>query len=99
MGRHWNKGIVTAAIVMMLARAAAAQTPPPTTVSVSEILANMAATTAGLTSYAVPVHIDARVRNGILSVPVHMDGERYFAAPARSALRMNSVPSIAKQFS
>lgn len=98
MDRRGNV-VATVAIVLLLARAAPAQTPSPSTIGVSEILANMAATTTGLTSYVVPVHIDARVRTGLLSLPVHMDGKRYFTAPDRSVLRMESVPAIAKQFS
>lgn len=92
--------IVAALLALVFARGISpAQTQSPAAITVSQILAGMSATTAGLTSYIVPVHIDAHVRNGLLSLPVRMDGRRYFAAPARSALRMTSVPSIAKQFS
>ena len=94
-----SKGIAAAAIALFFARAASAQTPSLAPMTVPQILARMAANTAGLRSYAVPVHIDAHVRNGLLSVPVSMDGERYFEAPAREAMRMRNVPAIGKQFS
>jgi len=77
--------------------ASLAQTQAP--LSVGEILDRMVANTKGLTSYVVPVQIEAHVFEGPISLPVRMDGTRYFELPDRSALRMSSVPSLAKEFS
>jgi outer membrane lipoprotein-sorting protein len=71
------------------------QTSAPT---VAEILSRMAANTKGLTSYAVPFHIDAHVKKSFISVRVPMDGTRYFKVPDKSALKMTNVPSVAKDF-
>ena len=68
--------------------------------TVKQILAHMSANTAGLSSYQVPVHIVAHVKKGAISVPVTMDGNRYFKAPDRSEVKINSgIPAIAKSFS
>jgi outer membrane lipoprotein-sorting protein len=75
----------------------AQSTPQPMTAP--QILARMAANTAALTSYQVPVHIEAHVKKGGLSLPAKMDGERYFKAPDKTALKMHGVPAIAKAFS
>lgn len=62
-----------------------------------QILARMAANTQGLRSYSVPVHIDARVRH-IVSISVPLRGTRYFEEPDREALKLDTVPAIAKPF-
>lgn len=67
--------------------------------SASDVLAGMAKQTAGLEAYEVPVTIHASVRKGILSIPVALSGERYFAAPDKEALKLDGVPAIAKAFS
>ena len=58
----------------------------------------MAKQTAGLQTYDVPVTIHAVVKKGI-SIPFSLSGERYFAAPDKGALKLKSVPAIAKAFS
>jgi hypothetical protein len=45
----------------------------------------------------VSVAIDAKIHKGV-TVPVSMTGTRYFKAPDKEALKMNTVPSIAKPF-
>ncbi len=73
---------------------------PDTELTVKQILAHMSANTAGLSSYQVPMHIVAHVRKGPISVPVTMDGDRYFKAPDRIALKVRSgIPEVAKAFS
>ncbi len=78
-----------------LSAAVATSTPLP---SVSDVLSGMAKQTAGLQSYEVPVTIHAAVKKGI-SIPFTLSGERYFAAPAKEALKLRSVPGLAKAFS
>jgi hypothetical protein len=96
LGLVVNRAAQIAMICALLPpQALAAQTAP----SASAILDRMAANIHGLDSYAVPVHIDAKVRTGIASVPARMDGDRYFQAPDTSQLRLHSVPAVAKSFS
>jgi hypothetical protein len=80
---------------MVVALFAAAPVPAP--MSAQQILSRMSANTAGLQTYEVPIQIDARIQK-LMSQPVSMNGTRYFKAPDKGALRMNSVPSIAKGF-
>lgn len=87
-----SRGIALAASVFL---AAAASMPPAMTVP--QILARMSANTAGIKTYEVPVQIDARIHKGI-TLPVSMTGTRYFEAPDKESLKMNSVPTIAKAF-
>lgn len=84
---------------MLLAASAAAllAAAPPPAMTVEQILARMSENYAGITTYQVPVQINAHIRAGI-SLPVSMTGTRYFKAPAKEALKMNSVPAIAKAF-
>ena len=58
----------------------------------------MAKQTAGLETYDVPVTIHAAVKK-IISISFTLSGERYFAAPDKEALKLKSVPAIAKAFS
>ena len=78
---------------LTLAQSVAA--PPPMTAQ--QILTRMAANTAGLQTYEVPVQINARIREGI-TIPVAMTGMRYFQAPAEEALKMDTAPGIARTF-
>jgi hypothetical protein len=75
----------------------AAASPAPPAMTVPQILSRMAANYGGLNTYEVPVTIDAHIHKGI-TIPVSMSGKRYFQVPDREALKMNSVPSIAKAF-
>jgi len=68
--------------------------PAPT---VDDILARMAATRKGLSSFSVPVHFDVKMRRP-LGVVLHPDGVRYFERPNKEALTMKSVPDAAKAF-
>ena len=68
---------------------------PPMTVR--QILSHMIANFSGLRTYQVPVHIDARIRK-VISVPVSMSGTRYFKLPDQEALKMKTVPAVAKPF-
>lgn len=75
--------------------AATTSLPPP---AVSDVLSGMAKQTAGLQAYDVPVTIHAVVKK-FISIPFTLSGERYFAAPDKEALKLRSVPAIAKAFS
>jgi len=66
--------------------------------SVSDVLAAMVKQTAGLEAYDVPVTIHAHVKK-VISIPFTLSGERYFASPDKEALKLKSVPAIAKAFS
>jgi len=103
LGRASKWGSLVALLVMVVFERAicAAQEPAPqASITVEQILARMSANTAGLTSYKVPIHIDAHLKRGPLSVPVTMDGNRYFKAPDSMAVKVNSgVPDVAKAFS
>jgi hypothetical protein len=72
---------------------------PPQSMTVAQILERMASNTNGLTSFVVPIHIDAHVKEGPVSVPVTMDGKRYFKAPDKAALKLTGLPTVAKTFS
>jgi hypothetical protein len=87
------RAMAFAAAILLLA--AAPPTPAPLTVQ--QILTRMAANTTGLKTYQVPVEIDARIHK-IITLPVSMSGKRYFKAPDQEAMKMNTVPSIAKGF-
>lgn len=66
--------------------------------SVADILSHIASRTAGLEAYEVPVTIHATVKK-VISLPITLRGTRYFAAPDKEALKLKSVPAIAKAFS
>jgi hypothetical protein len=70
----------------------------PSLPSVSDVLSGMAKQTAGLEAYDVPVTIHAAVKK-VISIHFTLSGERYFAAPDKEALKLKSVPAIAKAFS
>jgi hypothetical protein len=82
--------MLTALSAMLLAATPAAMTP-------QQILARMRATSDGLRSYSVAVSIDAHVRH-IISISIPLKGTRYFEAPDRESLKLDTVPSIAKPF-
>jgi hypothetical protein len=86
-------------ILAVTAFAVGAVVTPPPLPTVSEVLSGMAKQTMGLETYDVPVTIHASVRASIVSIPVTLTGMRYFAVPDKEALKLNSVPSIAKVFS
>lgn len=79
------------------ASAAQSNAPAPPQMTASQILERMVANYRGLNTYEVPVTIDAHIYE-VLTLPVSMSGKRYFKEPDREALKMNSVPSIAKAF-
>lgn len=56
--------------------------------SVTRILQGMAANIAGISSFQVPVHIVVHVKKGMFSIPVKLDGNRYFKLPDRNALKV-----------
>jgi hypothetical protein len=70
---------------------------PGTTPTVAQILARMQRDRMGLVSFQVPVEIKARLKKGI-SLPIRLSGTRYFKAPDTEALKLRTVPAIAKQF-
>lgn len=84
---------MTAAVLLCIPLMA--QAPAPMTVA--QILDRMMANDAGLRSYVVSVSIDAHIRH-IISVSVPLSGTRYFEAPDREALKLRTVPAIAKPF-
>ena len=98
---NWGSVALLLIFVFLERGVCAAQEPSPqASITVAQILSRMTANTAGLTSYKVPIHIDAHVKKGPVSVPVPMDGERYFKAPDSMAVKVNSgVPDVAKAFS
>lgn len=83
--------------VALLSALLLAPAPTPAPMGADQILARMRANVQGLRSYRVPVRIDARVRH-IVSISVPLKGTRYFEAPDREALRLDTVPAIAKPF-
>ena len=66
--------------------------------TVSQILAAMAANTTGLKSYQVPVNISGNVKKAPRSMLFAMHGTRYFQTPDRDALVMSTIPASAKAF-
>jgi len=66
--------------------------------SVTDVLSGMEKQTAGLQAYDVPVTIHLVVRK-FIAVHLTISGERYFAAPDKEALRLHSVPAVARAFS
>jgi outer membrane lipoprotein-sorting protein len=84
-------------LVPVIVFAALGASPSPLTPA--QIVARMSANTAGLSSYQVSLQIVAHVRKGGISVPVTMNGDRYFKAPDRGALKIKSgIPAVAKEF-
>lgn len=79
----------------LYAAALATSSPLP---SVSDVLSGMEKQTAGLQAYDVPVTIHAVVKK-VISIHFTLSGERYFATPDKEALKLKSVPAIAKAFS
>lgn len=57
--------------------------------SVTQIMQGMSANIAGISSFQVPVHIVFHVKKGMFSVPVTVDGDRYFKLPDRNALKVS----------
>ncbi len=87
-----------AALLIFTCFVCSAQSPPSApAMSVQQILARMDANTSGLQAYQVPVRIDARIRK-VITLPVSMSGTRYFKRPDKEALKMSTVPAIAKPF-
>lgn len=82
-------------MLALLAPLLLAQAPRP--MSAQQILERMQANTRGLHSYSVPVRIDAHVRH-IVSISVPLKGTRYFEEPDEEALKLDTVPAIAKPF-
>ena len=61
------------------------------TPSAEEILASVTAGDAQLSSYSVPVHVDARLHR-LIGLRFGMNGKVYFKRPDRVALEMRMVP-------
>lgn len=74
-----------------------AASPVPAPMTPQQILAHMLANYRGLQTYQVPVTINAHIHK-FITLPVTMTGKRYFKVPDHEALKMNSVPSLAKAF-
>ena len=85
---------ILASAALYVAAAATSSPLPP----VSDVLSGMAKQTAGLQAYEVPVTIHAVVKK-VISIRFTLSGERYFAAPDKEAIKLKSVPAIAKAFS
>jgi hypothetical protein len=101
MCRRLSAGTVFLLTLLLLTQPSspAQTTAPPQSMTVADILGRMASNTSGLTSFVVPIHIDAHVKKGALSLPVTMDGKRYFKAPDKGALKLTGLPELAKTFS
>jgi hypothetical protein len=76
-------GVVAALVASAPIRAAAP--------SAEEILARVTAGDAQLSSYAVPVHVDARLHR-LIGMRFGLNGKVYFKRPDRVALEMRMVP-------
>lgn len=85
---------ILASAALYIAAVTTSSSPP----AVSDVLSGMAKQTAGLQAYDVPVTIHAVIKK-FISIPFTLSGERYFAAPDQEALKLKSVPAIAKAFS
>lgn len=83
--------------LLAAASSASPSSAAPPAMTVQQILSRMVANYGGLKTYEVPVTIDAHIHK-VVTLPVSMTGTRYFKLPDREALKMNSVPSIAKEF-
>jgi hypothetical protein len=86
-----------AILASVILSAAAAITSPPLP-SVSDVLSGMEKQTAGLETYDVPLTIHLAVKK-VITIPFTLSGDRYFAAPDKEALKLRSVPAVAKAFS
>ena len=62
-----------------------------------QLLAQMAAPNAALTSYEVPVHFDVDLHS-FLDMHTALDGTAYFRQPDKSAVDFNTVPAVADAF-
>lgn len=95
-----NRGIILVGMLLTLSFAAgSAQTPSAQSSpgTIPEILNRMAQNTKGLTSYAVPFHIDAHFKKSFISVHVPLDGTRYFERPDKSTVKISNPPPQAKE--
>jgi hypothetical protein len=63
----------------------------------SQLLTQMAAPNAALTSYEVPVHFDVDLHS-FLEMHTALDGTAYFRQPDKSAVDFNTVPLVADAF-
>jgi len=83
-----------AAFVLTMAVApAAAPSPSP---DAATILRRSEDAWRGLSSYQVPVTIEAHVRVTIVSLPFRMTGTQYYQAPDQQALHLDNPPSYAR---
>jgi len=76
-------------------RARAASLQPvrePTTVSAADVLTRLTGSDEMLESYAVPVHIDARLHK-LFTFHFGLDGTVYYKRPDRVALDMHLIPT------
>lgn len=71
-------------------------TPLPGPPDAATILARSQSAWNGLSSYQVPVTVDAHVRVTIISLPVRMTGTQYYQAPDAQALHLDNPPSFAR---
>ncbi|HZW54169.1 MAG TPA: hypothetical protein VFF00_09040, partial [Candidatus Elarobacter sp.] len=71
-------------------------TIPSAASTASEVLARVNAHDARVESYAVPIHIDVRVKK-LLTFHFGLDGTQYFKRPSKLALDVPRVPAQGKK--
>ena len=85
----------TSLLLLAACLGAAAPTPTPSP-DAAAIIRRSQSAWQGLTSYQVPVTVNAHVRVSIISLPVNMTGTQYYQAPDRQALHLDNPPSFAR---
>lgn len=86
--RYIASTIIALAFAALACNVSAAPQSSPKPVTVARILKGMSANIAGISSFEVPAHIVVHVKKGIFSIPFTMEGNRYFKAPDRNALKV-----------
>jgi hypothetical protein len=92
-------GISIAAAFLLLAQTMVAPSPSPSPAPPADaaaILQRVESAWTGLTAYQVPVTVSGHVRAAILSLPVHMSGIQYYAAPDKQILVLHNPPRLAR---
>lgn len=86
----------SASLIAAAAFLVAATPAPRASPDAATILQRNQDTWRGLSSYQVPVTVNAHVRVSIVSLPVNMTGTQYYQAPDRQALHLDNPPSMAR---
>jgi hypothetical protein len=81
-----------AALTFVGAMGAAPATTGATTPTATDVLARLTERDARVESYAVPIHMDVRIRK-LITFHVGLNGMQYFKRPDKIALDMRSVPA------